>query len=225
MTDKKRFIWIPLFWGSAWGLAEATLGHSLHRIPIPGVAGYVMFPLGMFFMVQVFQHSGKLHTIFLTALVAASIKLVDLFLPTHPFTVINPSVAILCESLAVCLFFAVKDFKKILTRLDLILGMALVWRLFYGILVLSLGFLFSATNFAGLGSVHILRFFLLDSSVNAILIFGLTHKIDIPSHTEYVPTPPAGTPEAGFLHHIRKHPALTTIPLFLAAIVVELILS
>jgi len=177
MTNQRQLVWIPLFWGSLWGLAEATLGHILHWIPIPGIAGYVMFPIGMFFLVQAFRHSGKLSIIFLTALVAANIKLIDLFLPAqNPFAVINPAVAMLCESLAVGLFFSLKDFRKVLSRLDVILGMALVWRLFYGVMTLSFGFIFPVHNFAELGSAHFFGFFLLESSVNAILIYALFYK-------------------------------------------------
>jgi hypothetical protein len=117
VTDKRQLIWIPLFWGSFWGLAEATLGHVLHHIPIPGIAGYVMFPIGVFFMVQAFNQSGKLSAIHLTALVAVNIKLLDLFLPARsPFAVINPTVAILCESLVLGLFLRFSDPGKILRR-------------------------------------------------------------------------------------------------------------
>ena len=105
MMNKKQFVWISLFWGSLWGLVEATLGQVLHRIPIPGIAGAVMFPIGVFFMVQAYRNSGKIPVIFLTALVAANIKLIDLLLPARsPLAAINPAIAILCESFVVGLF-------------------------------------------------------------------------------------------------------------------------
>lgn len=129
MTDKRQLFWISLFWGSLWGLAEATLGHTLHQIPLPGLAGYVMFPVGTFFMVMASRHSGRSSAIFLTALVAANIKLLDLLLPAqNPIAVVNPAVAILCESFAVGLLFQLRDFEKILSRMDYLLGMAFVWR-------------------------------------------------------------------------------------------------
>jgi len=117
VTNKRPLIWIPLFWGFLWGLAEATLGHVLHHVPIPGIAGYVMFPIGAFFMVQAFRHSGKLSAILLTAIVAAQIKMIDLFLPARsPLAVINPAVAILCESFVLALFLRFLDTGKILIR-------------------------------------------------------------------------------------------------------------
>jgi len=102
-----RVIYIPLFWGSLWGIAEATLGHLLHIMCIPALPGAVMFPLGVYFMVRAFVSSGKISIIFLTSLVAASFKLVDLFLLAQGIAaVINPVLAILAESLLVMLFFA-----------------------------------------------------------------------------------------------------------------------
>lgn len=180
MTNKKKHVWIPLFWGFLWGLAEATGGHFLHWVKIPGMAGFVMFPIGMVFMVQAFRHSEKLSAIFLTALVAANIKLIDLFLPdTIPYAVINPAIAILCESITVGLFFMLKDFGKALSRLDLVLGMALFWRLLYAIIIFSFGIIFPVHNFAELGYTHILGFFFLESSFNAILIYSLFHRWNV----------------------------------------------
>jgi hypothetical protein len=225
MTDKRQLVWTSLFWGSLWGLAEATLGHALHQIPMPGIAGYVMFPVGVFFMVTAFKHSGQSTAIFLTALVAANIKLIDLLLPSQsPFAVINPAVAILCESLSVGLFFRIKDFKKILSRFDYILGMAFVWRVFYGIGAYSLGSIFRVSNFLELGSTHMLSFFLFESAVNATLIY-ICHRIYknfIPSM--FVPLPASEEKESSYSHPLRKRPALLTIPLIVLAISVELFL-
>jgi len=51
MKEKKsgfdiQLLFIPLFWGSLWGIAEASLGHVLHLVGFPGLAGIVMFLLG-----------------------------------------------------------------------------------------------------------------------------------------------------------------------------------
>ncbi len=217
-------IWIPLFWGSIWGLTEASLGHILHQIPILGMAGFVMFPIGMFYMVQAYRYSGQLSIMFLTAFVAANLKLIDLFLPAHtPFAVINPAVAILCESLAVGLFFGLKDPRKILSRLDIIFIMVFVWRLFYGIVILSLGFFFPVQNFSELGSSHIIGYFLLGSAVNAILIYTF-YKFYFSIHSGYFPFPTLKIKQSIFFHHVSKRPALHTIPLVVVAIAVELFL-
>jgi len=93
---------IALFWGSLWGLAEATLGHILHLLRIPGLAGFVMFPVGVFFMIKAYQDSRNLNMILATSIVAATIKLSNMLFPgTIPFDVLRPAIAIICESLVV----------------------------------------------------------------------------------------------------------------------------
>lgn len=93
---------IALCWGSLWGLAEATLGHILHLVRIPGLAGFVMFPMGVFFMTKAYQDSKNLNVILTTSIVAATIKLSNMLFPgTSPFDVLRPAIAIISESLVV----------------------------------------------------------------------------------------------------------------------------
>ncbi len=173
MMNQRKILWISLFWGALWGLAEATVGHFVHWISVPGIAGFVMFPIGLFFMLHAFKQSGKVSAIFFAALVAANIKLIDLFLPAQSlFTVTNPAVAILCESLVVMWAFSLKDSKQVLSSLSRVWSLAFIWRLVYAISTLALGSIFSIQSFAEMGSGHIFRFFLLDSFANAILILA-----------------------------------------------------
>jgi hypothetical protein len=211
MTDKKQLVWLPLFCGSLWGLAEATVGHLLHLTLIPGIAGFVMFPIGLAFMVMAFKHSGKLSSIFLTAFVAANIKMVNLFFPTHNMlAVINPAISIICESFAVMLVFSMKGLKQTLSRLDYIWRMAFVWRLVYGIGAFSLGFIFPGFSFFNETNARIIQFFLIDSFANAILIYIFYHTMKLPV--------------SGLLQHIRRHSAIYTIGLFITAIVAEILI-
>jgi hypothetical protein len=105
-----KSIYTALFWGSLWGLAEATLGHILHWLRIPGLAGFVMFPLGVFFMIKAYQESNNLNLILATSMIAATFKLSNMLFPgTSPVDVLRPAIAILCESLVVFgLIFFVK---------------------------------------------------------------------------------------------------------------------
>ena len=101
---------IALFWGALWGLSEATLGQILHIVRIPGLAGFVMFPIGIFFMLKAFQDSKNLGVIFSTAVVAATIKLSDLLLPgTYTLDVLRPAIAIITESLAVIFLLSIVE--------------------------------------------------------------------------------------------------------------------
>ena len=90
-----------LFWGSVWGLAEATLGHLLHLARVPGLPGLVMVPVAVAVMGRVAVRSRSAWAVFLAGVVAASFKLFDLAVPgTSVFALINPAQAILLEALA-----------------------------------------------------------------------------------------------------------------------------
>jgi hypothetical protein len=108
----QRNLPVVLFWGALWGLSEATLGHLLHIVRIPGLAGFVMFPVGIFFMLKAYHDSSHLRMILLTASVAATIKLSDLLIPgALVLDVLRPALAILAESLVVIGLAAIVDSK------------------------------------------------------------------------------------------------------------------
>lgn len=210
MTDKKPIVLLSLYCGSLWGLTEATVGHILHWTFIPGLAGFVMFPIGLAFMAMAFKHSGKLSSIFLTAFVAANIKMADLIFPTpNLFAVVNPAIAILCESLAVMLVFSLKGFKQTLSRLDYVWGMAFIWRLVYGIGLFSAGLIFPAYSFFKQANIHIIQFYLIDSFISAALIYIVFYTLR--RH------------ESDFFLRIRSHSVFLTLGILLAAISVELL--
>ena len=101
----------PVFlWGSLWGIWEATAGHVIHLARVPGLPGFIMFPAAFFFMSRAFVRSGRYHSIFLTACLAAGLKLFDIFIPGNNLqAVINPAQAILLESLVVTGFYYVLE--------------------------------------------------------------------------------------------------------------------
>ncbi len=90
-----------LFWGAVWGLGEATLGHVLHLVRIPGLPGLVMAPFAVVIMGRVAARSRSAGAVFLAGVVAASFKLFDLLVPgTDILALVNPIQAILLEALA-----------------------------------------------------------------------------------------------------------------------------
>ena len=90
-----------LFWGSDWGLAEATLGHLLHLARVPGLPGLVMVPVAVAVMGRVAVRSRNAGAVFLAGVVAASFKLLDLFVPgTDGLALSRPIQAIFLEALA-----------------------------------------------------------------------------------------------------------------------------
>lgn len=95
-----------LFWGSLWGILEATLGWGLHLIHFKGEA-MVLYPFGLFCMINAMQRlQGGAKVVMQVAGVAALIKLVDLFLwPAVPaYWVINLAIAVFLEGSAFALF-------------------------------------------------------------------------------------------------------------------------
>lgn len=168
---------VSLFWGALWGIAEATLGYLAHLITvIPGIAGFIMFPIGFYFMTRAYKAVGKKGVLFSTAAVAAGIKLVDLFLPgLSPIKTINPALSILMEALAVMVVFKLLDGGRVEAgrfRFGDALAASAGWRLgflFYS----SLLFVFAVSEeFIQMGLVHLLRFMLLESVINALIIVG-----------------------------------------------------
>jgi hypothetical protein len=90
-----------LFWGSVWGLWEATAGHAVHLLRVPGLAGAIMLPAAVLFMGRAFAASGREEAIFLAGCVAAGLKLLDLLVPGRDLlSVLNPAQFILLEALA-----------------------------------------------------------------------------------------------------------------------------
>ncbi len=93
-----------LFWGAAWGTAEATFGHLLHALPVPGLAGSVMIPCAVYFMVRALRATGRSSSMALAAAFAALIKLAYVLLPGRGILMaLRPALAILTEGLVATL--------------------------------------------------------------------------------------------------------------------------
>lgn len=135
MMSRKQpnLISIALGFGALWGITEATLGYLIHLgvrvIPVPGLAGFVMFPVALFFTFSAYRASGDMRAIPLTALSAGAIKLSSALHPAiAPLFVVNPAIAIIAEGavlwVAACL----------LSRLPAVLvipAAAVAWRLLF----------------------------------------------------------------------------------------------
>lgn len=165
-----------IFWGALWGIAEATLGYVLHwaAVAIPGLPGFVMFPVAFYFMKEAYQATGKAQTVVSVAAVAAMIKCVDLLVPGNdPIRIVNPALSIMMEGLAVALVFAYTEEKGTAVGFGHSFSMGVLWR------GLFLGYLFLISLFglpAALATDGILinlRFLLLESLVNACLMYGI----------------------------------------------------
>lgn len=165
-----------LFWGAAWGLAEATFGFVLHRaaVALPGLPGFVMFPLACLFLERVVSSTGRPSSAFAAALVAAMVKGVDFLVPAHDaIRIVNPALAILLEGLAAWLVFTLCRRAGVSPGPVAAFVLAFSWR------VAFLGHLWILSRYelpAALvtnGVLSMLRFALGESLANALPIAAL----------------------------------------------------
>lgn len=155
-----------LFFGALWGLTEATLGFILHLVAAP-IAGLVMFPIGFFFMWQARLRTDSVYAPMQVAAVAASIKLVNLFVAPLWITATNPAIAILLEGGFVVVFLASAKRKTPIRCLLATYG----WRLGYlAFLFVLLSAEFKLRLLDG-GWASVFPFVTIDALVNAALVF------------------------------------------------------
>jgi len=162
-----------VFWGSVWGLWEATAGYVFHSFRVPGIAGLVMFPAGFYLMSRAFATSGRPAVIFLTACTAAMVKLADLFLPgADVFSIINPAQAILLESLAVMgIFSFLKKTERVSLSASVLASVS--WRPAYALLGLLAARFFPVRNLFEAGGPALAGFLLRDGVLDGFLIYLL----------------------------------------------------
>ncbi len=108
-TNRYDSVATALIFGSLWGAVESTLGYLLHRAHVPGLAGTILLPAGIFFMVAAAKGSGRASAAMMTAMVAAAWKCLNLFLPGGVMNIVNPARAILAEGLLTAVVFQMLD--------------------------------------------------------------------------------------------------------------------
>lgn len=99
--------------GAAWGFVEATLGCLLHTIHAP-FKGAIMLPFVIGFIMTAYSSTGKVSASAYVALIAAMIKLTDLFIPfsISYMGVINPAIYILIEGLIGAVILKATNMKR-----------------------------------------------------------------------------------------------------------------
>ena len=91
-----------LFFGSVWGMIEATLGIFLHMMHFPH-KGAVMFSIGSFLIlmaIRMYRPKNAMKFTLGIGLIASLLKGFDIFLIGPEMMVIRPMIAIIIESLA-----------------------------------------------------------------------------------------------------------------------------
>lgn len=163
-------------WGAVWGLSEALLGYALHvlSVALPGIPGFVMFPVAFAFMIRAYGEERSVKMVTLCTVTAASIKALDFLIPGHdPIRIINPILSILLEGGAVAWVLTWNNrFLEAVPPMRW-LTMGILWR---GIFLMYMAILAVYGLPAGLvtnGIALTLRFLILESLINAGLMEGL----------------------------------------------------
>lgn len=165
----KKHICIIAFYGAIWGLVEATLGHALHILPVK-IGWMLWFPIAFYFIKTVYLKTGKHWSVIITALIAAIIKLVDLFAPVRIDYVINPAVSIVLESLTVYSIFRVVS-RYGLKKSSIFLSNT-GWRILYMIYVLFLPeYLIKISPISSWQSFF--NFFVIENIVTSLFIYAI----------------------------------------------------
>jgi len=175
----KDYAWISILFGSLWGLSEVTLGYALHYLMIP-LAGFIMFPIGYYFLRQTYRQTNNIGSVFLAGIVTASIKLTNFYFPfILPIRIINPAIAIILETVVVLALYGYGRKKEV--GFAGILGLCVLWRVAFiavQAFELAIGF---GPNLSNYTLSYSFQFFILESLINAGIIYLVLNRQKIPS--------------------------------------------
>ncbi|QBD85783.1 hypothetical protein EQG73_11760 [Clostridium tetani] len=178
---------IVMFWGAIWGFMEATVGYALHMLPFRVPTGSIFFPIGYYFMQKSYKETKDLKSMFHTAAIGASIKLINLFIPGTPVSkVINPTACILLEGLSVTLVFKLLKHREKAMKFIHTLIMSLSWRVGYYIvcfaITIPLGLMKSSSV---VNKSRFIEFFFVNGFINSLIIYAYIKILSqIPGKTD-----------------------------------------
>lgn len=120
-----------IFFGSVWGVLEATLGYLFHFLP-GTIAGMLMFPIVNIILIKAYQSTGTRTSLVYMGVVAALIKSVDFLLPgLSVFKTINPMISIIMESMIIAILCPYLVGKNRTKEYASAIAGSIGWRLMY----------------------------------------------------------------------------------------------
>lgn len=157
--------------GSIWGIIEATIGHVLHMFTL-GIGWLLWYPIAFFILDTVYRMTRKTYSILFTAMIASTIKMIDIFFTPRYDYVINPAVSIILEALTLYVIYNHILVKEKDVELDFfkIMSACIGWKFLY------LSYLFfmpqSWLDISCLsGLIPFAKFFFQETILNSILIW------------------------------------------------------
>jgi hypothetical protein len=132
MKNKGIKFWsVILFYGSLWGIVEASVGYVLHFLPAL-IAGTILFPFASIMLYKTYKDTQSKSAMLAVGIVAAAIKALNFLMPiANPFKVINPMVSIVLEALVVMAFVTLVANAKWPVKISAILVSSILWRSLY----------------------------------------------------------------------------------------------
>ncbi|WP_315117404.1 hypothetical protein [uncultured Clostridium sp.] len=157
-----------VFFGSLWGIVEATLGYLLHKINF-SFGWCIWFPLAFYFMDKIYRKTRKAQYMLYGAFIASAIKLTNLFIEVRVDKVINPSISIVLEAVALLAVYKILEKKNKKVGLIGIGVVNISWRGLYAIYLLLMPRSFLIISpLRGLD--RLLRFMLLECIATTLII-------------------------------------------------------
>ncbi|GEM_PF-2123118 len=162
-----------VLYGAIWGILEASLGAVLHLVPVPFLAGSIMFPIAATILLHAYTKLQSRQALLFIGLLAAAIKAINFLTPMNQWGVINPMIAIIIESLMVVGLVVYMTRDTLRVQVPAFIGASIAWRTLYlgwfGLQLIFTGFL--ASQIASLEAI--LSFAVLQGALSGLLALGL----------------------------------------------------
>ena len=173
-ANNKTVLFSVIFFGSIWGILEATLGYALHFLPVL-ISGSIMFPIASTIMVMTFHQTKSRSAMIYVALIAASIKSVNFFMPgLLPIKTYNPMISIMLQSLVVYAVLPMVEKKSFAVQM---LGLGIVslsWRTLF-IMNIAINNALTGFMFNQLASSStIISFIVISGLIEMAILIGLS---------------------------------------------------
>ncbi len=174
-----NFWWIVLS-GSLWGLIEASLGFLLHQLSMSSIAGHVMMPIGFSLLLLCYRKSRVVWGMPVMAVIAAQVKLINLFMGAPAPAVVNPVFSILAMGFLLMGFKTIAKKRSFTSVLPVVAVMSLSWSLLHQVWAWVAKFIMNSSSIVDLWGVFHGKIFLMNSLIAFILFslaFGITEGL------------------------------------------------
>lgn len=128
MKKSLKHLAFILYFGSIWGILEASLGYALHSVTIL-ISGSIMFPIAAVILVRAYKERPSRLDLVWIGMIAAIIKSSNFFLPQLSiWKTINPMISIVVEALMVIAVISLLEKQSVVTKIVALPIASIAWR-------------------------------------------------------------------------------------------------